>query len=286
MTSNHCELCGEMDNLMLCSRCRDTWYCCREHQKFHWKTHKRECGPRGAVVLEQSPINVNSYPPVTTTLQHYNNRPAVDHPIINDRLPQTTSSSNLAQHLQYVPQAPAEFIAAGSNEIGFHRSPSYPLTPIVDSPTFCRGDSSDSGGLSMGHSRTPPSGGGAYMDQHVRMKQLQDLSDYVAKCMSQHGICVVDNFLGDVVGDKILEEVLDLHSRGCFQDGQLVNSRVGGESPQSIRGDKITWVEGTEKQHKMISHLISSLDTLLMYCGNRLTFSIRGRTKVRETNGG
>ena len=38
-----CELCGDFDNLLLCSGCRGAWYCCKEHQKSHWRKHKRVC---------------------------------------------------------------------------------------------------------------------------------------------------------------------------------------------------------------------------------------------------
>ncbi|ELT98594.1 hypothetical protein CAPTEDRAFT_229252 [Capitella teleta] len=38
-----CELCGAIEKLSLCGACRQTWYCCREHQKSHWRQHKKEC---------------------------------------------------------------------------------------------------------------------------------------------------------------------------------------------------------------------------------------------------
>nr|XP_002731455.2 PREDICTED: egl nine homolog 1-like [Saccoglossus kowalevskii] len=275
-----------MDNLMLCSRCRDTWYCCREHQKTHWKTHKKECGPKNPFILGTSASSVDSYSAITTTPYNIiNDCQTADHPIniVNNRqLPRSSELGGFVHDVQYSSQAPAEFIAAGSNEIGFHRSPSYNLTPIdiIDSQSNCyRSDAGDCGGLNMGLSRTPP-GPGTYMDQHGRTKQFRELSDYVAKCMNQHGICVVDNFLGDMPGEEILKEVQDLQSRGTFQDGQLVSSK-GVQSSQNIRGDQITWVDGTEPGSKAISYLVSSMDTLLMYCGQRLKpVSIRGRTKA------
>lgn len=40
-----CNMCGVIDEgkLSKCSRCKDAWYCCREHQKEHWKEHKPLC---------------------------------------------------------------------------------------------------------------------------------------------------------------------------------------------------------------------------------------------------
>ncbi|KAK7493462.1 hypothetical protein BaRGS_00015362 [Batillaria attramentaria] len=40
---NVCQLCGALENLSLCGGCRDTWYCCKDHQRAHWKQHKRKC---------------------------------------------------------------------------------------------------------------------------------------------------------------------------------------------------------------------------------------------------
>ncbi|CAJ1067676.1 egl nine homolog 1 [Xyrichtys novacula] len=39
----YCELCGRMENLLKCGRCRSSFYCSKEHQKQHWKEHKLIC---------------------------------------------------------------------------------------------------------------------------------------------------------------------------------------------------------------------------------------------------
>nr|XP_019951199.1 PREDICTED: egl nine homolog 1 [Paralichthys olivaceus] len=39
----YCELCGKMENLLKCSRCRSSFYCSKEHQKQHWKEHRLIC---------------------------------------------------------------------------------------------------------------------------------------------------------------------------------------------------------------------------------------------------
>jgi hypothetical protein len=40
-----CAFCGMLDEERLnkCARCKQTYYCCREHQKAHWKEHKPDC---------------------------------------------------------------------------------------------------------------------------------------------------------------------------------------------------------------------------------------------------
>ncbi|KAM9727899.1 egl nine homolog 1 isoform 2-T2 [Menidia menidia] len=39
----YCELCGKLENLLKCGRCRSSFYCSKEHQKQHWKKHKLIC---------------------------------------------------------------------------------------------------------------------------------------------------------------------------------------------------------------------------------------------------
>lgn len=39
----YCELCGKMENLLKCGRCRSSFYCSKEHQKQDWKNHKLKC---------------------------------------------------------------------------------------------------------------------------------------------------------------------------------------------------------------------------------------------------
>ena len=41
-----CDLCGVYGNLLLCSGCRGSWYCSKEHQKTHWSIHRDTCRSR------------------------------------------------------------------------------------------------------------------------------------------------------------------------------------------------------------------------------------------------
>jgi hypothetical protein len=44
VVQRQCGWCGKSAHEM-CARCRDTYYCCRDHQKQHWPHHKRTCVP-------------------------------------------------------------------------------------------------------------------------------------------------------------------------------------------------------------------------------------------------
>jgi len=47
---NICEHCGvELRQVLLCSRCKEAKYCCKEHQVAAWKGHKKACKQRLAV---------------------------------------------------------------------------------------------------------------------------------------------------------------------------------------------------------------------------------------------
>jgi WD40 repeat protein len=39
-----CTICEKTENLQRCARCKQCWYCCRDHQREHWPTHKLTCG--------------------------------------------------------------------------------------------------------------------------------------------------------------------------------------------------------------------------------------------------
>ncbi|XP_072247383.1 egl nine homolog 1 isoform X2 [Leuresthes tenuis] len=52
----YCELCGKMENLLKCGRCRNSFYCSKEHQKQHWKKHKLICKEADKALLpKQNP---------------------------------------------------------------------------------------------------------------------------------------------------------------------------------------------------------------------------------------
>lgn len=188
----YCELCGKMENLLKCGRCRISFYCSKEHQKEHWKKHKLTC--REA----DKPIMVPQ-----TQQQH----PKTVHPEKNNLICSSEADLKAKPHTQKL------------------------------------------------------------------------ATDYIIPCMNKHGICVVDNFLGEDMGLSILEDVKTLHQTGKFTDGQLVSQK--SDSSKDIRGDKITWIEGKEPGCEKICFLMSRMDDLVRNCNGKLgNYIINGRTKV------
>lgn len=104
--------------------------------------------------------------------------------------------------------------------------------------------------------------------------------EYIVPCLHEVGFCYLDNFLGEVVGDCVLERVKQLHSDGVLRDGQLAGPRAG-VSKRHLRGDQITWIGGNEEGCEAISFLLSLIDRLVLYCGSRLgKYYVKERSKV------
>lgn len=101
--------------------------------------------------------------------------------------------------------------------------------------------------------------------------------------MNEYGVCVLDNFIGEVKGLQVLQEVKSLYAAGFFkvkifkifnlkvwwfikvcyfQDGQLVASK-DKRSNRNIRGDKITWVDGNESGVSYIKFLMNQVRILV-----------------------
>lgn len=97
---------------------------------------------------------------------------------------------------------------------------------------------------------------------------------YMVPCMNSYGMCVVDNFLGSKIGERILHEVQELHRSGMMHDGKLASRRLG--DTRSIRGDQIAWVEGKEPGCENIGYLLSKMDRLVTCADGKL-----GKHKVR-----
>lgn len=238
----YCELCGKMENLLKCGRCRSSFYCSKEHQKQHWKEHKLICKADGAQNPKHKSEKLPPPPP-----------PPPPPPSGDPKEPEKCSDKSSAEQADSAASPPTANSAAAPEGGG--------------------GGAAEDGGSGGGSTETATSNGQASSSpQKLAM-------EYIVPCMNRHGICVVDNFLGVETGLGILENVKALHKTGKFTDGQLVSQK--SDSTKDIRGDKITWIEGREAGCEKIRFLMSRMDDLVRHCNGKLgNYAINGRTKV------
>lgn len=236
----YCELCGKMENLMKCSRCRSSFYCSKDHQKQDWRKHKQVCKQ-----AENSPRLREHTEPTQLS------REGVKKEKNQDSEPLQTQRKSQA------PSRPRSQKSPGASEPCADSEGAAPETQPESGPDQSAND------LSNGQAMSP-----------------QQKLEYIAPCMNKHGICVVNNFLGDELGLGVLEEVRALYTSGRFTDGQLVSQR--SDSTKDIRGDEITWIEGKEPGCEKIAVLMSRMDDIVRHCNGKLgNYRINGRTKVR-----
>ncbi|XP_072545518.1 prolyl hydroxylase EGLN3 [Salminus brasiliensis] len=116
-----------------------------------------------------------------------------------------------------------------------------------------------------------------------RLSTHKLVQQYVAPCMNSYGLCIVDNFLGNRVGERVLHEVRRIHESGSMQDGQLACQTR--DKSKAIRGDKIAWLDGTEAGCHNIGFLLSRMDKLITVADGQLgSYKIRGRHKSNSPN--
>ncbi|XP_049878058.1 egl nine homolog 1 [Pectinophora gossypiella] len=112
-----------------------------------------------------------------------------------------------------------------------------------------------------------------------------EICQRVIRDMTTYGVCVLDNFLGKDRGHMVLNEVLEMYRSGVFTAGQLV-SNPGSTEAQTVRSDRITWVDGKEPHCFYIRQLISYVDNIVLRAnkmannGKMGDYIINGRTKA------
>ncbi|XP_017382025.1 egl nine homolog 1 isoform X3 [Cebus imitator] len=279
----YCELCGKMENLLRCSRCRSSFYCCKEHQRQDWKKHKLVCqGSEGALGHGVGPHQHSGpAPPAAAPPPRAGTRETRKAAARRDSASGDAAKAKAKAKPAADPAAAASPSRAGpggqASAVAAEAEPGKEEQPARSSlfqekanlypPSNTPGDAlSHSGGLR-------PNG------QTKPLPALKLALEYIVPCMNKHGICVVDDFLGKETGQQIGDEVRALHDTGKFTDGQLVSQK--SDSSKDIRGDKITWIEGKEPGCETIGLLMSSMDDLIRHCNGKLgSYKINGRTKA------
>ncbi|XP_069494560.1 prolyl hydroxylase EGLN3 isoform X2 [Ambystoma mexicanum] len=116
---------------------------------------------------------------------------------------------------------------------------------------------------------------------HFSTLDLECLAlEHIVPRLHDAGFCYLDHFVGEVVGDCVLEQVKRMHSNGVLKNGQLAGQQRATVRSH-IRGDKIAWVSGTEEGCEAMGYLLSVIDRLVMLCGSRLgKYYVKERSKA------
>ncbi|CAG4931167.1 unnamed protein product [Parnassius apollo] len=131
-------------------------------------------------------------------------------------------------------------------------------------------------------------GSGSFMVNNYYMDSSDpsyEICQRVIRDMTQYGVCVLDNFLGKEKGLLVLNEVLEMYRSGIFTAGQLV-SNPGSTEAQTIRSDRITWIDGREPHCFYIRQLIGQVDNIVLKANKMVNngkmgdYIINGRTKA------
>ncbi|XP_026902741.1 egl nine homolog 1 isoform X3 [Acinonyx jubatus] len=292
----YCELCGKMENLLRCSRCRSSFYCSKEHQRQDWKKHKLVCqggegapGPGAGQHRHPGSAPPASAPPPraggagarearkavprrdsAAAVENAGARAAGD--AAKAKAKPAADPAAAATPLRAAAGGQGQAAAAAAEvepakEEALARASQYQEKANLYPPSNTPGEGLSHGGGLRPNGQTKP------------LPALKLALEYIVPCMNKHGICVVDDFLGKETGQQIGDEVRALHDTGKFTDGQLVSQK--SDSSKDIRGDKITWIEGKEPGCETIGRLMSSMDDLIRHCNGKLgNYKINGRTKV------
>nr|AVE14374.1 HIF-alpha prolyl 4-hydroxylases PHD2A [Crassostrea gigas] len=297
-----CQLCSSSERLMVCSGCRRTWYCSKEHQKLDWKYHKKNCKRMREEDSETKHVHGITLSPESLDIPRYKGYDSAEKMSAEAMTHNMNKmSQSLHDDLKLTDEKPVkkkiseEFYTIQPNTVErkvltdegssesyiLHSAESALNQPMYNSP------SSQISSHSQELRYTPSVR--SYEDEpvdnmHAYLSVLESrnemLGEYVVKCLHTYGICVIDNFLGETKGLSILSEVKALHNTDKMTSGELVN-RSHGSNAQRIRDDLITWVDGREPGCSNIQFLISSMDAVILKCTRKLKkCTINGRTKA------
>ncbi|KAI4555615.1 hypothetical protein MJG53_019305 [Ovis ammon polii x Ovis aries] len=284
----YCELCGKMENLLRCSRCRSSFYCSKEHQRQDWKKHKLVCQvgenvPAPGTGQQQQPGPApppraagagearKAAPRRDRAVEAAGPRASGDAAKAKAKAKPTAEPAAAASPPRAAPGGQGRVAAAAEAEPAKEEPLAgrllYDEKANLYPPSNAPGEGLSHGGGLRPNGQTKP------------LPALKLALEYIVPCMNKHGICVVDDFLGKETGQQIGDEVRALHDTGKFTDGQLVSQK--SDSSKDIRGDKITWIEGKEPGCETIGLLMNNMDDLIRHCNGKLgNYKINGRTKA------
>lgn len=241
----YCQFCGSTSGLRRCAQCHGIFYCSKEHQRLHWPAHKhickltnthsqRSCASPPPLVVPGSPAArvPSSTPPVTAA--------AVVDPLATSAAAQIPPDAGIAADIpNYDPNDPV-------NQAWWNDT-------LSSLGLGTEGTAGDLANASRPAALNPPSS-----------KWFRKICANVIRDLNTCGICVIDNFLGNVRGSMVFDEVYSLYGSGVFRQGQLVNER--DDSGSIFRGDQTVWLEGTEEAFPAVGFLVQTLDAIISRC--------------------
>uniref|UniRef100_T1IPR5 hypoxia-inducible factor-proline dioxygenase n=1 Tax=Strigamia maritima TaxID=126957 RepID=T1IPR5_STRMM len=274
-----CQYCGKEDNLKQCSRCRSVLYCSRAHQKKHWKIHKETCGNEntdtnntGAIIIQEDDIVGLLHKTVVATQEK-----SVQHT-------KRTSNGDVSGSKSGVNTNSDEMTSKTVRDDIDAISSSQERSPLLTSNSKVNGKSlNHQQHMAFSFQQQKKEKLHSFYAEKIlsNTNQCQQMCDQIINDLNMYGICVIDKFLGEELGSAILGEVCDMYRSGVFKDGQLVSHKVK-DSSTTIRGDKITWVDGSEQDCAHIGDLISIVDSLIALCKNRANNGELGKHNIGE----
>lgn len=312
---NVCQLCGALENLSLCGGCREIWYCCKDHQRAHWKEHKRKCKQK------QHKTDVCRTEQVTTGTSYTSlGTPTLPSGVLSDSRDFAAAGVSSSQEtVLLVGEEYAASVSAGENEnfneekqhvsdcgklsevaLGTQEKSAKHTDEInkkdrlptiteegeryfLDVP-FAKTVKSKRHTNRLRQSADAMSPKGTTVDTKltyldILKSRFSVIAEYVVKCLQTYGICVIDGFLGEATGTEIFKEVKQLQDLGVFRKGQLVHT--ASASSDAIRGDIITWVDGRGQSSENIQFLVSCMDAVVKNCSCLMEgYTINERTKA------
>ncbi|KAM7119814.1 LOW QUALITY PROTEIN: egl nine homolog 1 [Ciconia maguari] len=285
----YCELCGKMENLLRCGRCRSSFYCGKEHQRQDWKKHKLICrggGAAAAAAAGGAAEPRGGHPPADP-------RPTAPGAAAGGggRAAGGAGGRGGRGAAPPPPEAPGEAAPLTNNHVaaaaaGGEAEAPAPAPAVAQSPSPS-GEAvllyRDKSNLYPGGVAGGPAGPALRPNGQTKSLVPQRLAlEYIVPCMNKHGICVVDDFLVNGAGGGLVAQEVCCalhHNRSASPTGQLVSQK--SDSSKDIRGDKITWVEAKEPGCQTIRLLMNSMDDLIRHCNGKLgNYKINGRTKA------
>ncbi|XP_060532208.1 prolyl hydroxylase EGLN3 [Cylas formicarius] len=244
-----CNFCKSCENLSRCARCKVTFYCSKEHQKKDWKKHKHTC--REIVGLG------NSVEAKYGNTVH--NRASAPLPVEG-----SSESEILCAVDETLTDNHCDEKNSVDNNLKYKSSMAIKYFPEISLTSS-----------------------GALFEHHIEDDVLEEMCKNIVQDLNYYGLCVLDNFLGFEIGQKVLAEVLKIKGMGALRDGQLVSSKgKAKEDLKTIRSDQICWVHGKEEYSKHIGYLINKVDKLITRAnkmennGKLGKYNINNRTKA------